>query len=239
MHVSNIHRASIKDRVSKAKCSCRTNLLTVKPTITRPLRIFPQQSRGLWWWCRRGNAWSTYLDEHLQTRLQREQKIMRYQYSKALRRRALWEGEAAHPQWGWRVPSRWIRRRLLDGESMSSSSRLQAEVQEPKKDEPSLTRPLENQYSEEFARFKATIDKDPFAAVFGKRLESPPSSNNSSWTSLLRIFESVPAEEGPSVKSTLSPSQSSASSDGKGDVHKQGSTNAASDTAGAGRPHST
>ena len=122
---------------------------------------------------------------------------------------------------------------------MSSSSRRQAEVQEPKKDEPSLTRPLENQYSEEFARFKATIDKDPFVAVFGKRLESPPSSNNSSWTSLLRIFESGPAKEGPSTKSALSSSQSSASPDGKGDVLKQGSTNAASDTAGAGLPHST
>jgi hypothetical protein len=122
---------------------------------------------------------------------------------------------------------------------MSSSSRLQADVQEPKKDEPSLTRPLENQYSEEFARFKATIDKDPFVAVFGKRLESPPSSNNSSWTSLLRIFESVPAEEDPSVKSTPSPSQSSVSPDGKRDAPKQGSTNAASDTAGAGLPHST
>jgi hypothetical protein len=164
---------------------------------------------------------------------------MRYKYSKALRRGALWESEAAHPQWGWRVPGHWIRRRLIDGENVSSSSRLQADVQEPKKDEPSLTRPLENQYSEEFARFKAKIDKDPFVAVFGKRLESPPSSNNSSWTSLLRIFESVPAKEDSSIKSTLSPSQSSASPDGKGDAPKQGSTNAASDTAGAGLPHST
>jgi hypothetical protein len=122
---------------------------------------------------------------------------------------------------------------------MSSSSRLQADVREPKKDEPSLTRPLENQYSEEFARFKATINKDPFVAVFGKRLESPPSSNNSSWTSLLRIFESAPAEEGPSVKSALSPSQSSVSPDGKGGVPKQDSTNAASDKVGPGLPHAT
>jgi hypothetical protein len=164
---------------------------------------------------------------------------MRYKYSKALRRRALWESEAAHLQWGWRVPHHWIRRRLLDGEKMSSSSRLQADVQEPKKDEPSLTRPLENQYSEEFARFKAKVDKDPFAAVFGKRLESPPSSNNSSWTSLLRIFESAPAEKGPSVKSALTPTQSSASPDGKVDVPKQGPTNAASDTVGSELPHAT
>src|SRR4051794_34302016 len=238
MHASHIHRASItKDRVSKARCSCKVNLLAIRPTITQPLRIFPSQSRGLWWWSRHGNEWSTYLGEHLQTRLQREQKIMRYKYSKALRRRALWESEAAHPQWGWRVPSYWIRRRLLDGENMSSSSRLQADAQEPKKDEPSFTRPLENQYSEEFARFKAMVDKDPFVAVFGKRLESPPSPNNSSWTSLLRIFESVPAKEGTSIKSSLSPNQSSASPDGKSDVPKQGSANAASDTAGARLPH--
>jgi hypothetical protein len=242
MQVSNIHRASItKDRVFKARCSCRAHLLAERPSITQPRQIFPSQSRALWWWSRRANEWSTYLDEHLRTRLQRERKIMRYKYSKALRRRALWESEVTYPHWGWRVPSHWARRRLRDGESMSSSSRLWAGVQEPQKDEPSLTRPLENQYSEEFARFKAAVDKDPFVAVFGKRLEGPPSSNNSSWTSLLRIFESAPAEDGPSTKSAPrpSPNQSSASPDGNSNVAKQGSTNAAADMAGAGLSHAT
>jgi hypothetical protein len=110
---------------------------------------------------------------------------------------------------------------LLNGENMSSSSRLHADVQEPKKDEPSLTRPMENQYSEEFARFKTAVDKDPFVAVFGRRLESPPSSNNSSWTSLLRIFESVAAEDAPSSKSSPNPRSSSEAANEKGDLSKR------------------
>jgi hypothetical protein len=112
---------------------------------------------------------------------------------------------------------------------MSSSSRLQVDVDELKKDEPSLTRPLENQYSEEFARFKAAVDKDPFVAVFGRRLESPPSSNNSSWTSLFRIFESVPAEEARSTASNPSPGLPSATANVKNDGSKQVSAKAASD----------
>jgi hypothetical protein len=157
---------------------------------------------------------------------------MRYKYSKALRRRALWEREAVHQTWGWRVPSHSIRRQVLAGENISSSSRLQVDVQEPKKDEPSFTRPLENQYSEEFARFKAAVDKDPFVAVFGRRLESPPSSNNSSWTSLFRIFESVPAEEARSTASSPSPGLPSAPTNVKNDISKQVPAKAASDKSG-------
>ena len=155
---------------------------------------------------------------------------MRYKYSKALRRRELWEREAVHPRRGWHVPHHWIKRRLFDAESMSSSSRLQADVQEPEKDETSITRPMENQYSEEFARFKAAVDKDPFVAVFGRRLQSPPSSNNSSWTSLLRIFETVPTEDTPPSKSSLGPKPTTTTPSKKDDFPKRSSTNATSET---------
>ena len=113
---------------------------------------------------------------------------------------------------------------------MSSSSPVQADVQEPKKDEPFFIRPMENQYSEEFASFKAAIDKDPFVAVFGRRLESPPSSNNSSWTSLLRMFESVPAEDAPSTKSSQCPRPTSRTLDENVDLPNRNSTNVASET---------
>lgn len=114
---------------------------------------------------------------------------------------------------------------------MSSSSRLQARVQEPEKDEQSFTRPMENRYSEEFARFKAAVDKDPFVAVFGRRLESPPSSNNSSWTSLLRVFESVPPEDVNSRKASPSDGPASAT-DENGVVPEQSSTHVTSERAG-------
>ena len=128
------------------------------------------------------------------------------------------------------MPHHWIKRRLFDAESMSSSSRLRADVQEPEKDELSITRPMENQYSEEFARFKAAVDKDPFVAVFGRRLESPPSSNNSSWTSLLRIFETVPTEETTSSKSSPGPRPTTTTPSNKDDPLKRSSTNATSET---------
>src|SRR4051794_34085260 len=134
MHVSNIHyNPTTKARTLKARCSYILNLPATTPHVVRSLRLFPTQSRSLWWWSRHGNEWSTYLDEHLQTRLQREQKILRYKYSKALRRRALWEREAVHPWWGWRVLSNRLKRRWRDEESMSSSSRPEADVQDPKK----------------------------------------------------------------------------------------------------------
>ena len=120
---------------------------------------------------------------------------------------------------------------------MSSSSRLQADVQEPKTDELSFIRPMENQYSEEFAKFKAAVDKDPFVAVFGKRLESPPSSNNSSWTSLFRIFEAVPTEDTPSAKSSPGPRMSSAMPHEKADMPKRSSTNPTSETPVARSTH--
>jgi hypothetical protein len=234
MHVSHIHHASItKARASKARCSCTFDLLAARPTTTRVLQTRPALSRGLWWWSRRGNEWSTYLDEHLQTRLQREQKIMGYKYSKALRRRALWEREGAHRHWGWHLPSHWIRRRrFLAGENLSSSPRPQADLQKPKEDEASFIRPLENQYSEEFARFKAGIDRDPFVAVFGRRLESPPSSNNSSWISLLKIFESVPADEERSTSSGHSPGPSPAAINADSGLSNQKSAKPVSEDSG-------
>lgn len=121
------------------------------------------------------------------------------------------------------MPSYWIRRRLLARGNISSCSRLQADLQEPKAGEPSLTRPLENQYSEEFARFKAAVDKDPFTAVFGRRLESPRSSSNLSWTSFLKGFESVPAEEARSTAGTPTTEPLSTVGNVKADSSKEGS----------------
>ncbi len=142
------------------------------------------------------------MDEHLQNRHEREQKILRYKYSKALRRRALWDVEGTNPRSEWQVARRWIRRRLSRGDGLSTSCRMQAEVQEPGEDDHPFTRPMENQYSEEFAKFRAAVDKDPFGAVFGRRLESPPTSNNSSWTSLSWIFEPLPAKLPPTTGSS-------------------------------------
>ena len=67
---------------------------------------------------------------------------------------------------------------------------------------------MENQYSEEFAQFRAAVDRDPFAAVFGRRLESPPTTNNSSWTSLSWVFGPIRQDAAPAVDPSKKPSAS-------------------------------
>src|SRR5271156_5659892 len=119
--------------------------------------ILTAQSRSLWWWSRRVHEWPSYTDEYLQARLQRAQKIMRYKYSKALRRRALWDRDMADPRWAWGMPVHWAKGRWTGAETLSSCSGLNARIQDPEKDDRPLTRPLENQYAEEFAKFKAAV----------------------------------------------------------------------------------
>ena len=105
------------------------------------------------------------------------------------------------------MPIHWVRR-WQNGEPLSTSTRLNARVHDHKEDDRPLTRPMENQYSEEFAQFRAAVDKDPFAAVFGRRLESPPTTNNSSWTSLSWVFGPIKQDVAPAADPPNKPSAS-------------------------------
>ena len=145
----------------------------------------------MWWWRRLGNEWASCPDENSLKRVERERKLVRHKYAKELRRRALWAHEPTgrRPSRVWQTPGDPIRSEETttvaeSKQAPGSTSHLQDQEQ------PSILKPMENQYAEDFARFKASIDKDPFGAVFGKRLSdaSQPKSNEA-WASLWSIFE--------------------------------------------------
>ncbi|RMZ76638.1 hypothetical protein DV738_g4845, partial [Chaetothyriales sp. CBS 135597] len=140
-----------------------------------------------------------------------------------LRRRAMWEREAMAPasSWPWRMPSRLIGRHLQKVQNLSSTTTNKAKV-EDHNSHAAQNRPAAT-FHRDFESFKKAVDeaiqKDPYGALFGRRLQGPDSANNSSWTSFSWIWDpkemkqgrpdSQPVSETP--KQTASSSSSSPS----------------------------
>lgn len=115
--------------------------------------------------------------------MRRYQKVMRSRYYKLARRRAVWESEDLHIR-PWRHHRFWAARHC-GYKPLSSTGISNNEPKEPRSeyDSENDTRTV----YDDFESFRAAVDKaiarDPYGTLFGRRLQSPPSSNNSSWTS--------------------------------------------------------
>lgn len=136
--------------------------------------------------------------------IKRHEKIMRHKYSKAIRRRALWERDESHP-WSWRV-TKYLVGRHQANQSLSTS---QQDRTPPRgHPEPAPAGKEENDWFKprDLDSFKAFVDRqvarNPYAALFGRRLQSPPSTNKSSWTSFSWILTPGRAEQ-QTLESTL------------------------------------
>lgn len=136
--------------------------------------------------------------------MRRFQRIMRYKYSKALRRRDLWDREDGFRSfWGWRLPRQWLGGRWSDGKTLSSGKPLQADVQDPRGNRKQDKDPWDEwnkQWNQDYESFKAAVDKaidrDPYGTLFGRHLRSPLSARNSGWTAWSWVFEpKLPPEE--------------------------------------------
>ncbi|KAK5047318.1 hypothetical protein LTR84_006840 [Exophiala bonariae] len=158
----------------------------LRTSIERTARIHAAQVRMLWWWNRQPSDWQSSFDEHTEERLRRHQKIMRYKYSKALRRRAMWERDDIQP-WSWKS-ARWQINQHCHHTPVSTTTSSQPPANKEKEDSHAP-----RSETSRFHAFRSYVDqeiaRDPYGLLFGKRLESPPSTNNSSWTSFSWIFQ--------------------------------------------------
>lgn len=116
-----------------------------------------------------------------------------HRYSKALKRRALWDREK-----GVGVSS-WHYRGCRMGRNISSTDPGRAKIEEG---EHSKRKDGEDwrEVHKDFESFKAAVDRaierDPYGTLFGRRLRSPDSTT-SSWTSWSWIFDPKEIKEDP------------------------------------------
>lgn len=145
-----------------------------------------------WWWRRGGDDWSSSLDDSFQRHMLRKQRILRYKYSKALRRRELWDRDAAHnamrPTWGWKIPG---LSSTNDGQTLSSKNLPQ--------DTCSSQKTTGQEFLDDFAHFKDWVDRDPCGAVFGRRLASHQPPTSASWSSFSWMFDAKPSKQGEGI----------------------------------------
>lgn len=110
---------------------------------------------------------------------------MIHRYTKAMKRRALWDREPASNSPWKRGGTNWER-------EISSTHSRSAKVEEPESKSGAKQSP-EQVLHKDFESFKRAVDyamaRDPVGTLFGRRLRSPISSNNSSWTSWAWIFD--------------------------------------------------
>ena len=117
----------------------------------------------------------------------RKQMLLRYKYSRALRRRQRWDSEPVHnasrPALGWQ---RTEESSPNEGQASTfQASTFQASV--PRSDTKSgVTEP---HAIDDFTQFKAWVDKDPFTAVFGQRLARLQSPTVTSWSPFSWILD--------------------------------------------------
>jgi hypothetical protein len=177
-----LQRSSIRSIRSTCLCTPSASLASRKHSLPHSTyRTFS------WWWKRGAYDWTSNLDESFQRHILRKQRILRYKYSKALRRRQLWDRDPSdntlRQSWGWHIPG-------LSG--TSDAQRLSSNASPPG------CAPKRAQTSEEpldsFAHFKAWIDKDPFGAVFGHRLVRDRNPPDSPWSSSSWVINSKPCE---------------------------------------------
>lgn len=98
----------------------------------------------------------------------------------------MWDRNDTHP-WSWKSGRSLLNQYCAQTPSPYSSSPQPPPAQDPAE---SLARECK---PHSFHSFRTYIDReiarDPYGLLFGKRLESPPSTNNSSWTSFSWIFQ--------------------------------------------------
>ncbi|OAL19010.1 hypothetical protein AYO22_10339 [Fonsecaea multimorphosa] len=185
--------------MSFRKASLSTNMRALHPR-SRTSRNHPvntAQVRTLWWWGRQtGNPWSP--PEDFEERVRRHHKIMKSRYYKVLRRRALWESEDTYIR-PWRHHRLWANR-YCDYKPLSSTGASGQEAKEPGNEQANEAQTI----YKDFDAFRAAVDRaiarDPYGTLFGRRLQSPPSSNNSSWTSFSWFSDPKEIKNDSSVK---------------------------------------
>ncbi|OCT51107.1 hypothetical protein CLCR_07925 [Cladophialophora carrionii] len=156
-----------------------TRPLCLRTQIHRSRRISSVQARTLWWWGRQ----TSDPTEDFEERTRRHHKMMRSRYYKLARRRAVWESEESSMR-PWRFNRLWAAR-YCDYKPITSTSASHQETKESTNGQnpESHSKTVYN----DFESFRAAVDRaiarDPHGTLFGRRLQSPPSSNNSSWTS--------------------------------------------------------
>ncbi|KAL8243758.1 hypothetical protein R6Q59_010016 [Mikania micrantha] len=167
-------------------------------------------ARNLWWWSRHG-TWSSPNDETFDERMLRHQKILRHRYSRALRRRAMWERDDTVPSWPGRTNDGRSSRRLGGCRTVSSMDTDKSRLKEKQDDYLNQqeywaqTKKDFAKFDQDFESFKAAVDRaimtDPYGTLFGRRLQSPPSTNNASWISWLFNRDDPPVRHPTGVKS--------------------------------------
>ena len=131
--------------------------------------------------------------------MRRQQRILRHRYSKMLRRRATWERDSSPRfQWPFQMRGRWLGNQINDIQHLSSTASNGAKVEdrdEAKQRQPDPWAEFHNNYESFRKAVDKAIERDPYGTLFGRKLQSPPSVNNSSWTSFAWIFEPKERED--------------------------------------------
>ncbi|KAK7900562.1 hypothetical protein LTR67_002844 [Exophiala xenobiotica] len=186
--------------------------LCFRTTIHRAKRINTHQVRNLWWWSRHSNEHPLIIDENLEERMRRHQKIMRSRYSKALKRKALWErGDNHHLPWV--VQGRfWGSRYCATKPQPSNSGRPTQDEEHPHKPHGQATRKPMHQG---FDSFRAAVDRaiaeDPYGTLFGRRWRGRPTTDHSTWDPFSWMFTSDAIKEDDVTRSMNSSSHKPAS----------------------------
>ncbi|OQU95397.1 hypothetical protein CLAIMM_01614 [Cladophialophora immunda] len=189
--------------LQKGSLSANVRALPQRSSIYRTYRVNAVQVRTLWWWGRQtGNPWSP--SEDFEERVRRHHKIMKSRYYKVLRRRALWESEDTYIR-PWRHHRLWSSR-YCDYKPLSSTGASSQEAKDPDSEQANEAQTI----YKDFDAFRAAVDRaiarDPYGTLFGRRLQSPPSSNNSSWTSFSWFSDPKEIKNDQSVKDPDPPS---------------------------------
>lgn len=124
---------------------------------------------------------------------------MMHRYTKAMKRRSLWDREQSPPSFGWRAGS------CNTNRDLHSTDPTRAKV-EDRLDEKKTERQAWREVHKDFDSFKRAVDraiqKDPYGTLFGRRLLSPDTANNSAWTSWSWIFDPKAIKQDPAPDST-------------------------------------
>ncbi len=152
------------------------------------------------------------IDDNLEERMRRHQKIMRSRYSKALKRKALWEREDSHHS-PWAVHGRfWGSRHCpYKPQSPNSGRPTQDEEHAHKLHGQAARKPIH----QGFDSFKAAVDhaiaEDPYGTLFGRRWRGHPTTDHSTWDPFSWMFKSGAIKENDVTASMNSSSHKPAS----------------------------
>lgn len=150
--------------------------------------------------------------DDVEERLRRHQALMMHRYSKAMRRRSMWDRDGSPKYYGWDH----LRARI--SRSVSSTQAARAKVEEHEVKVKEASQPW-REFHNDFESFKQAVDRaiqrDPYGTLFGRRLRSPETTNNASWTSWSWIFDPKEIKEEPKTESG-SDKQDSKSADKQG-----------------------